>query len=240
MAGDSLTAFHEAGHATVSYLLGEMPEEVAIRAEMLPGGESLGHTRYLSVESRAIAEAAVLGNSKQDRERVMRFLLATTAGPIAQSRFMRGPGASFFDQVGWEIFGGADDHAKVSRVLDLAKRLLYADLDDIVSEADNLLAQPNIWSAVEQVAGDLLRYEQLDFEGVRGAILYNDLIGVRPLVTAKGTTRQDELRRGDWSESAFRTGPRVLSREEAATKIAAKSPLGASRIAWTEREMERR
>jgi ATP-dependent Zn protease len=47
---DRLSAFHEAGHAVISLLLGELPDSASIRAE----GDSLGHTRYLSVEARAI------------------------------------------------------------------------------------------------------------------------------------------------------------------------------------------
>src|SRR4029450_9127314 len=78
----ALSAVHEAAHATVSCLLGEMPEEVTIRLEELPEGLSEGHTRYLGVESRAIAEAAVFGRSPADRERVMRFLIGVAAGPV--------------------------------------------------------------------------------------------------------------------------------------------------------------
>ncbi len=236
---DVLTAFHESGHATVSFLLGELPEEVTIRPAMLPGGESLGHTKYLSVESRAIAEAAVLGRTKADRDRVMRFLISTAGGPIAQSIYQRGPGAGFFDEVGWGVFGGADDYGKVCRVMDKAKHLLHADLDDIRAETFGLLAQPNIWSSVEQVAGDLLRYQELNYEGVRDAVMFNDLIGVKPLATAKGTSRQDELRRDGWSETEIGSGRHVISREEAAGKIKERSPFGWSRVGW-DKEMERR
>jgi hypothetical protein len=87
---DALSAYHEGGHSTVSFLLGEMPEEVTIRAEELPEGLSEGHTRYLGVEARAIAEAAVLGRSPADRERVTRFLIGVAAGPVAKSYYQRG------------------------------------------------------------------------------------------------------------------------------------------------------
>jgi hypothetical protein len=50
-------------------LLGEFPEESSIR----PEGDSLGHTRYLGVEARAIAEAAVRGSTAADRDSVMAY-----------------------------------------------------------------------------------------------------------------------------------------------------------------------
>jgi ATP-dependent Zn protease len=36
MKMDGLTAYHEAGHATVGYLFDEMPEEVVIRTSIVP------------------------------------------------------------------------------------------------------------------------------------------------------------------------------------------------------------
>jgi hypothetical protein len=229
---DALTAFHEAGHATVSFLLGEMPEEVSIKAE----GDSLGHTRYLRVEARAIAEA-VLGNTKADQDRVWRFLVSTCAGPVAQSIYQRGPGASFMDETAWDIFNGGGDYRQAQLAFENARGPLNVTLSDVVSDAFNMLGDAGVWSAVEQVAGDLLRFKELDFGGVRNAILFNELIGIKP---KQVSPRKDKLRRDGWSESEIGTGRRVLSREEAERKIKAKSPLGASRIAWTGMEMERR
>ena len=229
---NTLTSFHEAGHSAISFLLGEMPEEVTIR----PEGNSLGHTRYLSAESRAIAEAAVLGRTQGDRDRVTRFLITTASGPAAQAIFMRGTRANFIDEKSWEIFDGADDYRKVERVLELAQRLLHVNMDAVVDEANELLEQPAIWSAVEQVAGDLLRFGELDYTGVRDAVMVNDLIGIKP----KRMSRAGEaLRKAGWSDSEIGAGKRVLSREEAARKIAAKSPVG-SRLGWTDKAIERR
>jgi hypothetical protein len=214
---NALTSYHESGHAAISFLLGEMPEEVTIR----PEGDSLGHTRYLSVESRAIAEAAVLGRTSSDRDRVTRFLITTAAGPAAQALYMRGSRANFIDEKSWEIFDGADDYRKVEHVVELAQRLLHVNMDAVVDEANELLEQPAIWSAVEQVAGDLLRFGELDYTGVRDAVMVNDLIGIKP----KRMSRHGEaLRKAGWDESEIGTGRRVLSREEAEKKIRAKEP----------------
>jgi hypothetical protein len=233
---DALSAYHESGHATVSFLLGEMPEEVTIRPEELPEGLSEGHTRYLGVEARAIAEAAVLGRSPADRERVMRFLISTAAGPCAQAYYQRGSRGSFFDQTGWEIFGGAMDYRQAVRVTEKAGKLLHVGLGDVVAEACSMLEQPEIWSAVEQVAGDLLRFGELDYTGVRDAVMFNDLIGIKP---KQVSPRIEKLRKTGWSENEIGTGRRVLSREEAERAIKAKSPLGWSRVGWN-KDMERR
>jgi hypothetical protein len=229
---DALTAFHESGHTTISFLLGEMPEEVSIKAE----GDSLGHMRYLRVEARAIAEA-VLGNTKADQDRVWRFLVSTCAGPVAQSVYQRGPGASFMDETAWDIFNGGRDYRQAQLALEKARGPLNFDLSDVVSDAFAMLGDAGVWSAVEQVAGDLLRFGELDYTGIRDAVMFNDIAGIKP---KRVSPHKEKLRKAGWSEGEIGTGRRVLSPEEAERKIRAKSPLGASRIAWTDREMERR
>jgi hypothetical protein len=170
---DVLSAFHEAGHATLSLLLGELPDSASIRIE----GDSLGHTQYLPVEARAIAEAAVLGSTEADKDRVMRYLVGLAGGPAAQALYMRhGDRTNFLDQDSWATFGGVKDYQQVERVMGHARGLLYADLDDVVDEAFSTLEQSEIWSAVTHVADDLLRFGELDFEGIRDAVMYHDAI----------------------------------------------------------------
>jgi hypothetical protein len=169
---DTLSAYHEAGHCVVSLLLGELPDNASIRAE----GDSLGHTSYLSVEARAIAEAAVLGSTQADRDRVMAYLIGLAAGPAAQALYMRGTRTNFLDQMSWETFGGSKDYQQAERVTGTARGLIYVDADDVVSEAFDMLEQPEIWSAVTHVANDLLRFGELDYDGIRDAVMYHDAI----------------------------------------------------------------
>jgi hypothetical protein len=170
---DVLSAFHEAGHATLSLLLGELPDSASIRIE----GDSLGHTKYLPVEARAIAEAAVLGSTQADRDRVMAYVIGLAAGPAAQALYMRrGDRINFLDQYSWKTFGGSKDYRQAERVMGTARSLIDADMDDIVEEAFDTLKQPEIWSAVEHVARDLLQFGELDFEGIRDAVWYHDAI----------------------------------------------------------------
>jgi hypothetical protein len=183
---DLLSSYHEAGHATVSYLLGEMPDLATIHVE----GDSLGHTQLLGVEARAIAEAAVRGNGAGDRERVMRYLVGLAAGPAAQALKMRqGRRLFFYDEGQWDLFGGSKDYELAGRVMGASGGLFpdvrqhrRTQLTDIVDEAFDLLQQRSIWSAVGYVAEDLLRFGILDFEGIRDAIEFPDAIqrrGVR-------------------------------------------------------------
>jgi hypothetical protein len=176
---DQLSAWHEAGHATVSYLLGEMPDLATIHVE----GDSLGHTQLLGVEARAIAEAAVRGSGVGDRSRVMCFLVGLAAGPASQAFKMRqGRRLSFLDQGTWENFGGSKDYEMAGRVMGASGGLFPdvrrrpAQLTDLVDEAFDLLEQRSIWSAVGYVAEDLLRFGILDFEGIRAAIEFPDVI----------------------------------------------------------------
>jgi hypothetical protein len=175
---DKLSAFHEGGHAAISLLLDEFPDEASIRIE----GDSLGHTSYLPVEARLIAEAAVTGSTQADRDIVMRYLVALAAGPVAQALHMRGSQTIFFDQTSWETFGGGQDFAQAERVMGKARGLLDSDLDDIVSEAFDMLEQPGVWSSVEHVAADLLRFGELDYEGIRDAVLNHEAIRTQSIV----------------------------------------------------------
>lgn len=140
------------------------------------------------------------------------------------------------DEVAWGIFGGAMDYPLAVSVTEKAGKLLHVGLDDVVNEARDMLEQPEIWSAVEQVAGDLLRFGELDYTGVRDAVMFNDLIGIKP---KQRSPYGETLRKAGWSESEIGTGRRVLSREEAERAIKAKSPLGWQRVGWN-KQMERR
>ena len=165
---DTLTAFHEAGHATVSLLYGELPERVTIRAD----GDSAGHTALLSAEARAILEAAIRGRTAADRSRVMSYLVGLAAGPVAQSLHMhRGVRRDFIDRTSWETFGGGRDYEQLQFfVAGRARGLEDVTGDDIASEAFDLLEQPNVWAGVERVAKDLQRFGTIDYELIDHAV----------------------------------------------------------------------
>lgn len=212
---DRLSSFHEAGHATVSYMLGELPERVSIRTE----GNSLGHVAYLQVEAEAIARAAVLGKRDVDRVTVMRNLVATAAGPVAQAKATGGVHRSF--PFPWTMHGGMGDHAQATRLMTAAGDLLHTSLDDLVDEAADLLEAR--WDAVERVAGELRRYKEIGFKELQFAVLGFG----------------DERAKPGWTASETRAGQRVISKAEAERTIKAQSPFGWKRIGW-DREMERR
>jgi hypothetical protein len=160
---DRLSAIHEAGHATVAYLLGEYPERISIRTQ----GDSLGHVAYLQVEAQAIARAALLGKRDIDRETVMRNMIATAAGPVAQRKAM-GSGVRSYP-FPWSAYDGMHDHAVATRLMTAAGDLLHTSLDDLVDEAADLLEAR--WDAVERVAGELRRYGEIGFKELQCAVL---------------------------------------------------------------------
>jgi hypothetical protein len=83
-------------------------------------------------------------------------------------------------------------------------------------------APPNR-DAVERIAGELRRYEEIGYKELQFAVLGFG----------------DERTKPGWTASEVRAGQRVISKEEAERKIKAKSPFGWKRIGW-DREMERR
>jgi hypothetical protein len=151
-------------------VLGEFVERVSIRQENVPWGVSEGHTAYLSVEANAIARAAILGTGDVDLEIVTRSLISTAAGPLAQAKYMGAPGLRSVP-LDWTLFGGERDLQAAIRLLNAAgDRLGVPDLDDVVSEARELLDVPETWEAVERVANELLRYRELGFLEIRAAV----------------------------------------------------------------------
>jgi hypothetical protein len=182
---DTLTAYHEAGHATVSLLYGELPDRVTIRADR----DSAGHTALLGVEARAILQAAIRGRTAAHRDRVMRYLVGVAAGPAAQALHMRRGVRVNFDAANtWATFGGSQDYGQLDFfVAGKARGLEDVTAEAVASEAQDFLEQPGVWSAVEQVAGDLLRFKELDYEGIRNAVYFNELAGV-------SSSRQTERR----------------------------------------------
>jgi hypothetical protein len=176
---DTLTAYHESGHATIGLLLEKSPEDVSIQFRDTDSSE--GHTRFLS-EAGVIIRAAGQGNVDFARDRTMASLIATAAGPAAQAMHMRGGRTYFLDRDSWEIFGGVRDFEAAEGILGMTRQFVHADLDDIVEQAFDLLEQPEIWAGVEHVTKDLLRFKELDYEGVRDAVLNHDAIRTQTIV----------------------------------------------------------
>jgi hypothetical protein len=175
---DVLSSFHEGAHATISFLLGSLPDVVTIRSD----GDSAGHMEYLPGEAREIAKATVLAGTGADKAVLMRFLLSAAAGPAAQALKMRGKRVAFLDEDSWATFSGGRDYATAASVRQSAGALLTADLADIVSEAFDLLERPEIWAAVSNVAKDLERFGALDYEGIRDAVMYYDAFKTQTIV----------------------------------------------------------
>lgn len=204
---DRLSAIHEAGHATVGYLLGQFPERVSIKAQ----GNSGGHVAYLQVEAESIARAALLGRRDIDREVVSNDLVSIAAGPLAQAMSQGGARSTPF---AWSEYGGYYDHGIATRLLTAAVDLIdMRNLDDAVESARDLLEEPRIWAATERVARELMRYQEIDFKLLQFAVL--------------GAV---DDKKGSWP---IRAGTRSQSKAEAWARIAAKSRRGAATVrAW--------
>jgi hypothetical protein len=124
----------------------------------------------------------------------MRFFIANAAGPAAQALHMRGTRSHLDDETSWKAFDGGQDFARAVSLMTAAKRLLTVNLETIPDEAFDLLEQLGIWSAVGHVAQDLLRFGELDYQGIYDAVHVPDAIQ-RPPVERK-TKRQS-----DWSRA---------------------------------------
>ena len=161
---DTLSAFHESGHATISFLLGEMPETVTIR----PDDTSNGHTGLLPVMARSLVHAAATGTRKRDQKRIEAHLIVIAAGPMAQALHMRGAPVTFLDWRSWETFGGANDYAVAKELRGSTQgRLPVFTLDHAAEQAGALLRRRDTWESVARIAAELIRFKELSYDDLK-------------------------------------------------------------------------
>lgn len=129
---------------------------------------------------------------KKDRAQLLRFLdlhaatMARTTLSYAMEHLEKGE-RELLDQASWETFGGGQDYAQAKRVTGAARSLFRpdrfnTDLDNIVDEAFDLLEEPGVWRSVEHLASDLLRFKELDYAGIKDAVLNYDAIRTQTIV----------------------------------------------------------
>jgi hypothetical protein len=166
---DNLVAHHEAGHATISYLLGEMPETVTIR----PDDTSDGHTAYLPGRARSLIRSAATGTRKLDQKYIEANLVVRAAGPMAQAVFMRrGSPVTFIDRDSWATFDGRQDYDVADYLREQTRqRLPVFSLEDAAEQAHALLRRRDTWQSVQRVARELMRYQEIDYKLLQFAVL---------------------------------------------------------------------
>jgi hypothetical protein len=162
---DTLISYHEAGHCTISYLLGEMPEKVTIRPDETSGG----HTEYLPVLARSLIRSAATGTRKLDAKYIEANMIVRAAGPAAQARFMRrGSPITFIDKGSWETFGGGTDYEVAEYLRESTrKRLPVFSLEDAAEQAHELLRRRDTWESVQRVAKELIRFKELGYDDLK-------------------------------------------------------------------------
>jgi ATP-dependent Zn protease len=139
-----VTAYHEAGHAVLALALGRPVDWVSIR----PDRQYLGLCAF---------RKAVFRPSEDWLEREAIIALG---GLAAEARFT---GAYCWDGAGRDydyVFDLAKSRAGNDRQ---AERLVRRFL----SKAEHLLARPGHWEAVEKIAAELLRLEQISGRAAR-------------------------------------------------------------------------
>lgn len=133
-AREIATAYHEAGHAVIALSLGRPVERVSIQ----PSQSRLGHCEIQK------------GSFRQSKDVLETEILILLAGPAAEARH-----TGRYDWI-----GATQDLRGVRRLVEMraasqkqVERLERRMLD----KAEHLLQQAEIWTAVDQIAQELLR-----------------------------------------------------------------------------------
>ncbi|MGC3969956.1 MAG: cell division protein FtsH [Pirellulales bacterium] len=141
---DVATAYHEAGHAAIALILRRPIERVSIE----PNQVRLGHCTL---------RKSVHGPMKDSVETEILILLG---GIGAEARHT--------GDYNWEA--ASDDMRTVRRLLEMRSgndRQLKRTQNRLLDKAEHLLDEPGMWTAIERIAAELLRYRSVSGRGVR-------------------------------------------------------------------------
>jgi hypothetical protein len=149
-----LEAIHESAHAVLWHIAG-------VRVKSVELGPPLGRTNKEDVEI-----------DFESDESILRFLVATIGGPLAEAIQLRASGKELDDTFEWAV---ARDKEDIESIFSLSGRtmdqfqVLYTEAK---GRAFDRLSQR--WSTVVAMAGELERYGRLDGWRVRRIIHESD------------------------------------------------------------------
>ncbi|TWT76951.1 hypothetical protein Pla123a_23760 [Posidoniimonas polymericola] len=164
---DTLTAYHEAGHAVVAYALGAAVEQVRLGGfddpDDLPHRFGDVRVNWGRVDPRIAGTrgAGTRGAGKGADWQLQRELLTVLAGPVAEMIYrgepahpaLHGPSQGDWAQA-WELCRVAVPHPE------LRTRLL----ETLTTSLRQAIEREAWWAAVAAVADELLAHETLDQE----------------------------------------------------------------------------
>jgi hypothetical protein len=151
------TAYHEAGHAVMRFLLGMSVHEVSV----VPNEETLGHCTGSSL--RAPLDLLVWGDGHR-RRKVERYILVSLAGGAAEAAFQ-----GRYNWRGMEL--------DLDCAIDLALKVCGGEAEAgkfaewLLERARNLIIQDHTWAAVRRIAAALLKERRLS--GRRAKAIYD-------------------------------------------------------------------
>jgi ATP-dependent Zn protease len=146
-AAEKATAYHEAGHAVIGYLVGETLEYITI----IPTGDAWGHTVH-----KRLGEDSDPAYSEDDEKdiRLENVSMMHLAGRAAEELFS-----------GAEVTTGSEEDTEQA-IVDLLyiwpPREIETQIDRLRAEAKELLQKPENWHAIEILSRTLLDRRRLD------------------------------------------------------------------------------
>lgn len=161
-SSDTKTAYHESGHALVSFLMKRGVREVTI----IPADEFLGLCKNSSLGKRAIAmlECGFDGEGRR-RTTARRCIMTSQAGPIAEE-IACGKHRHWNRGCYQDFYKIADMASYIQPEPDESGALI----DSLWEETRKLLLAPENWAAVEALTAELLVHRRLGQKRVREII----------------------------------------------------------------------
>ena len=147
-----LTAYHEAGHALMALLLGGEVRLVTIEPENDDGPARFGDTQVLWRRSR-----------EGERQFAAKAVQVCLAGPVAEMIYS---GEPFHPGHVPEWAGDWRDAWEAASLLHADERKRLAFLEQTCIQLHGMLQADNYWSALADLADNLLAHETLEWEQV--------------------------------------------------------------------------
>ena len=153
---ETLTAYHEAGHAVMSILMGGHVDRVSIDP---PNDE--GPNRY--------GETIIAWPPISDSQRGACEICVSLAGPIAESLYA-GCNRRIETVAEWQT--DWDTAIQIASQISASKSAVNKLLDECEIKIRHLFDQANSWAAVAAIADELLAHETIEHSQVAEAVAF--------------------------------------------------------------------
>jgi hypothetical protein len=159
---EELTAYHEAGHACVAFMLGARVQQLTIEPDRDDGPERFGDTQVLWVVARYSA-----------KELCRCKLQTALGGPVAEMIYLGEPyHPAFVPQWSADWLYAVSQMTQTLPAADRSPARVMQELEQQTRELHRALRQDHVWAAIAALADELVAHETLERDAIRDSLAF--------------------------------------------------------------------